>query len=81
MYTLVARSMHASLPGKEGAERENGAEQSMGMFELRGNDRNGMEPGGRGKARKYRIKWLQYDRTLSEYFSLTAWALGLRKVR
>ena len=49
---------------------------------LRGNDRNGMEPGGRGKLnRKYRIKWLQYDRTLSEYFSLTAWALGLRKVR
>ena len=61
MYTLV-RSMHASSPGKEGAGRENGAEQLQRMagemFKLRGNGLNAMnevEPGGRGKVGKYRM--------------------------
>ena len=59
--SLLVPCMHRCQV-KRGRKERTGLNRAWGM--LRGNDRNGMEPGGRGKLnRKYRIKWLQYDRT------------------
>ena len=60
-----APSMHRCQV-KRGRKERTGLNRAWGVFKLRGNDRNGVEPGGRGKVRMYRIKWLPYDRTLSE---------------